>query len=146
MIPGRGQPEKKPFARMRQPLHSAAVGASEMVVLVVEDDVSLRLLCRVNLELEGYRVLEAATLKQARDALASEPVDVVLLDVNVSGESGLDLLYELDAEEERPALALFTGDSTIDGAVHDRVDGVIAKPFTLEDLSGTVARLATRVA
>ena len=115
-------------------------------MLVVEDDVSLRLLCRVNLELEGYRVLEAATLPVARDLLASEPVDVVLLDVHVSGESGLDLLYELDAEDERPALALFTGESRIDPSVHDRVDGLIAKPFTLEDLSGTVARLATRVA
>jgi DNA-binding NtrC family response regulator len=122
------------------------VGGSETTVLVVEDDVSLRLLCRVNLELEGYRVLEAATLALARDLLASEPIDVVLLDVHVSRESGLELLYELDAEEERPALALFTGDSRIDAAVHDRVDGVIAKPFTLEDLSGTVARLATRVA
>jgi len=91
-------------------------------------------------------VVEAATLKAARDAFAAERIDVVLLDINVSGESGLDLLYELDAEEERPGLALFTGESRIDSSVRDRVDDVITKPFTLDALSGTVARLATRVA
>lgn len=146
MISVRRPPEKRSPADVQQSLHSAAVGGSETTVLVVEDDVSLRLLCRVNLELEGYRVLEAATLREARDALAGEPVDVVLLDVHVAGQSGLDLLYELDAEEDRPGLALFTGESRIDAAVRDRVDAVIAKPFTLDDLSGTVARLATRVA
>jgi DNA-binding NtrC family response regulator len=122
------------------------VGDTETIVLVVEDDSSLRLLCRVNLELEGYRVLEAATLREARDSLAAERIDVVLLDVNVAGESGLDLLYELEGREVRPGLALFTGDSRIDWAVRERVDGVISKPFALEDLVGTVTRLATRVA
>jgi DNA-binding response OmpR family regulator len=38
-------------------------------ILVLDDEPSLRLLCRVNLELEGYRVLEAATLDEARTAM-----------------------------------------------------------------------------
>src|ERR671929_1381952 len=57
-------------------------------VLVVDDEPSIRLLCRVNLELEGYRVLEADTLAQARERLRDEDVSVVLLDVHVGSEEG----------------------------------------------------------
>ena len=68
---------------------------SNGTVLVVDDSDSMRLLCRVNLELEGYRVLEAATLADAEGHLADEPVHVVLLDVHVGEENGYDLLERL---------------------------------------------------
>ncbi len=60
--------------------------------MVVEDDPSLRLLCRVNLELEHHRVLEADTLTRARELLDSEPIELVLLDLHIGEERGLDLL------------------------------------------------------
>ena len=66
-----------------------------MTVLIVDDDTAIRLLCRVNLELRGLRVVEAAYLDQARQVLAEEPVDVVLLDLHLGHERGLDLLHEL---------------------------------------------------
>jgi DNA-binding response OmpR family regulator len=66
-------------------------------VLVVDDERSLRLLCRVNLELEGHRVLEAATLAEARALVERESPDVVLLDVHLGNEDGLELLDELEA-------------------------------------------------
>jgi DNA-binding response OmpR family regulator len=59
------------------------MGAERATVLVVDDDPSLRLLCRVNLELEGYRVLEAGDLAAARSALSGDDVDVILLDVHL---------------------------------------------------------------
>src|SRR3954449_5348398 len=72
-------------------------------VLVVDDDASLRLLCRVNLELDGHTVNEAATLDGARAVLSerADQVELVLLDVHVGAENGLTLLDELD--RERPA-------------------------------------------
>ena len=69
-------------------------------VLIVEDDPSLRLLCRVNLELEGLNVLEAETLAQAIALVAGEPIDVVLLDLHVGEDLGLGLLPYL--HESRP--------------------------------------------
>ena len=60
--------------------------ASGKKVLVVDDESALRLLCRVNLELEGHRVLEAATLAEARELLAAELPDVMLLDVHLGTE------------------------------------------------------------
>src|SRR5438132_4849020 len=111
-------------------------------VLVVDDEPSIRLLCKVNLELEGYRVLEAATLDAAREALRAEPVAVVLLDVHVGPDDGRELLAELRAERPELPVALFSGSSELGSAAGFGADAVIPKPFPLEDLTGTVARLA----
>ena len=61
-------------------------------MLVVDDDESLRLLCRVNLELDGFRVLEASTAEEARELIGRERIDAILLDVHLSDGDGRDLL------------------------------------------------------
>ena len=114
------------------------MGGAAHTVLVVDDDDSLRMLCRVNLELEGYRVLEAATIEAAVDVLRAEPVDVVLLDVHVGSADGFTVLENI--QDER--VALLTGSFEVDEARRSQVDAVLPKPFTLSGLSETVARLA----
>jgi DNA-binding response OmpR family regulator len=111
-------------------------------VLVVDDDPALRLLCRVNLELEGYRVLEAPTLEDASVALGTERVDVVLLDVHVGSGDGRSFLRALREEDNPVPVALFTGSSEIDELHRELADCVLAKPFALDDLTSTVERLA----
>src|SRR3954470_4949856 len=91
-------------------------------VLVVDDDEALRLLCRVNLELEGHRVCEAASISAARAALAAEAVDVMLLDVHVGHENGISFLRDLRNEGSRLPVALFTGSATVGGADRDLAD------------------------
>jgi two-component system, NtrC family, response regulator PilR len=113
--------------------------AHQRTILVVDDEPSLRLLCRVNLELEGYRVLEAATVDVAREQLAAEPVDVVLLDVHVGTDSGLDLLDEIEALELAVRVVVLSGTSEISAELRERVDGVLGKPFALTELSEAVA-------
>jgi DNA-binding NtrC family response regulator len=112
-------------------------------VLVVDDDASIRLLCRINLELEGWTVREAATLEQARQQLADGAVGVVLLDVHVGADSGVEFLEELRRDHPDSSVALLTGSvdtpTTLEGV---SVDAVIAKPFTLEELARTVRSLA----
>jgi DNA-binding response OmpR family regulator len=112
-------------------------------VLVVDDDASIRLLCRLNLELDGWDVREAATLPHAADELARGDVDVVVLDVHVGSGDGVEFMHQL--RHERPGLkvAMLTGSDKL-----DRIDSdaVIPKPFTLEQLTSTVAALAPRSA
>ncbi len=110
-------------------------------VLVVDDDESLRLLCRVNLELDGYRVLEAPALGRAREILAAEPVDVVLLDLDLGGRDGGELLSELRSRRAGPAVVLFTGSSHADEPAHEPADGFLPKPFSPDQLRTTVQRL-----
>jgi DNA-binding response OmpR family regulator len=111
-------------------------------VLVVDDDPSLRMLCRINLELDGYRVVEAASIAEARTALEREPVAAMLLDVHVGHGDGRDLLRELRAEGAVPPVALLTGSVSIEEADRGLADAVLGKPFGLDELTQTVARLA----
>ena len=108
-------------------------------MLVVDDEPSLRLLCRVNLEIEGYRVLEAGTVADATATLAREPVDVVLLDMHLGSDSGLDVLDEIDAAELAVRVVVLSGTSEISSELRARADDVLGKPFNLDDLAAAVA-------
>jgi DNA-binding response OmpR family regulator len=116
-----------------------------MTVLVVDDDAAIRLLCRVNLELEGHRVVEASNLGEARSLMAAEPVKVVLLDLHIGKERGLDLLRELRRDRPEVAVALLTGSPQERSPREEATaDAVISKPFAIEELGETVRRIADR--
>jgi DNA-binding response OmpR family regulator len=130
--------------RLRPPARLLpAVDSPGHTVLVVDDDTSIRMLCRLNLELDGWSVREAATLAQAREQLADEGVDVVVLDVHVGSENGVEFLRELRRERPGLKVAMLTGSD----ALRDiDADAVIPKPFTIDGLRTTVAGLAPRAA
>jgi DNA-binding NtrC family response regulator len=115
-----------------------------VTVLVVEDDESLRMLCRINLELENYRVLEAETIDRATALVSAEPIDVVLLDLHVGERHGTELLPVLRSERPEAAVCLLSGTSEADPPDEEGVDEFIRKPFELDVLTETVARLASR--
>jgi DNA-binding NtrC family response regulator len=110
-------------------------------VLIVEDDPSLRLLCRVNLELEHYHVLEAETMAQAIALVGSEPIDVVLLDLHVGDQLGFALLPYLRESRPEASVCLLSGTAESDPEQVAGVHAFIRKPFELEDLTSTVQRL-----
>jgi DNA-binding response OmpR family regulator len=117
-------------------------------VLVVDDEPDLRLILRLNLERWGHDVVLAANAAEADQVLSSQPVDAVLLDVSMPGESGLELLARLRAEGRAPArVALLSAALGVRGdaaALAGGVDGVLEKPFALEDLEALVAALEAR--
>ncbi len=110
-------------------------------VLVVDDDASIRLLCRVNLELDGHEVAEAASLLEARRQLADEQFDAVLLDVHLGRETSADLVDECHAHEPQIPVVLVTGspDALLDRA--PTADAVLAKPFEPKALVDAVRGL-----
>jgi two-component system OmpR family response regulator len=120
------------------------MAGEQKVVLVADDDDAMRLLCRVNLELEGYRVLEAATGAATRLAVEQELVALLLLDVRLGEEDGIALARSLREEHPDLRIVFLTGSAPKGSEELVVADAVIMKPFTLEELSGTVARLAPR--
>jgi DNA-binding response OmpR family regulator len=113
--------------------------ASRPKALVVDDDAALRLLCRVNLELDGFEVIEAATLDDAERAARDERPDVVLLDVHLGGDESYPLLAKLRALGV--PVALVTGSVDAD-EYRDQADAVLSKPFEPQALIAVARRLA----
>src|SRR5579862_5293843 len=100
-------------------------------LLVVDDDARLRELLRRYLADSGFRVTTAGDAGAARASLASFAFDLVVLDVMMPGESGLDLTRALRREGDLPILLL-----TAMAEPEDRVNGLeqgaadyLAKPF-----------------
>jgi DNA-binding NtrC family response regulator len=111
-------------------------------VLVVDDEPSIRFLCRVNLELDGQEVLEADSLAAARSTLAEEDVDVVVLDVHLRGERSDLLVAECHERRPRVPVVLVTGSVEITDPGLSEADAVLPKPFELDQLLSTVRSLA----
>jgi CheY-like chemotaxis protein len=68
-------------------------------VLVVDDEPDVLLLCRVNLEFEGYEVVEASDGEEAMERLREQRFDVVLLDVMMPKMDGWQVLEAVKADE-----------------------------------------------
>ena len=112
-------------------------------VVVADDDPSLRLLCRVNLEQDGYRVLEAESATELELLLGQEDVRLVLLDVRFGSDDGLVVARMLRERYPEVAIALFTGTAPMLSAdARAAADAVLSKPFSLEELSEIARRLA----
>ena len=118
-------------------------------ILVVDDDARLRALLQRFLTEQGFRVSTAENAATARAALADMAFDLLVLDVMMPGETGLDLTAALRAEgQEVPILML-----TARGAPDDRIAGLeqgvddyLAKPFDPRELAlriRTILRRAT---
>jgi DNA-binding NtrC family response regulator len=111
-------------------------------ILVVDDDPSIRFLCRVNLELDGYEVAEADSLESARATLEEGDVAVVLLDVHLYGERSDALLAECHALRPPVPVVIVTGSADVTQERLGEADAVLPKPFELGELLSTVSRLA----
>ena len=108
-------------------------------ILVVEDDPSLRLVCRVNLELENFRVREAEGVADARAAVAAERPALVFLDLHLGAGASDAFLEELRAD----GIPVVLVSGTVDLAEYqERATAVIPKPFDPADLVAAARRHA----
>jgi CheY-like chemotaxis protein len=114
----------------------------QATILVADDDPALRMLCSVNLGFDGYRVIEATSAAEIDEALESEPVSLILLDIHLGADCGLNVARRLRETYPHLAIAFFTGSARLAGKDESLVDGVLPKPFTLEELAEIARRLA----
>lgn len=117
-------------------------GRAQRLVIVADDDASIRLLCRVNLELEGYRVREATGLEEISRIAEEEEVALVLLDIHLGREDGIEVARAVRARRPELPIAFLSGSVDFSERSAAVSDAAIRKPFTLEELIGTVHRLA----
>jgi two-component system, NtrC family, response regulator GlrR len=119
-----------------------ATGRRTRTVLLVDDDPALRLVCRVNLELEGFVALEAASGDEALGLLEREPVGLVVLDQRLEGDlDGVTVARVIRAEHSEVAVVGLTGVVPPPEEFAAYLDEVLVKPFDLEALAHAARRL-----
>jgi excisionase family DNA binding protein len=107
------------------------------LVLVVDDDERLREFVRVNLELEGYSVREAASADEALTAIEDQAPELVLLDVVMPGVDGWQMLQRMQERHGSIPVIMFSGkvdERAASDAEQRGAQGFIGKPFDPQQL------------
>ena len=115
-------------------------------ILVVDDDREIRSLLGRFLDKNEYRVTTAADGREMRQVLKDRHIDLVVLDLMLPGEDGLDLCRKLRAESEIPVIML-----TARGEEMDRIIGLemgaddyLPKPFNPRELLARIKAVLRR--
>jgi len=112
-------------------------------ILIVDDEESFRRhLARLFLR-KGYRVFDVATAAEALEQLESEPVDVVLLDILLPDQDGVEVLRKIKESNPDLQVIMMTGNATVQNAIASMKLGAydyLVKPFDLEELSILINR------
>jgi two-component system OmpR family response regulator len=112
------------------------------VIVIADDDWATRMLVALNLEPAGYEVRSAARGRELDEALADGRAALVLLDIRMGGDNGIEIARRLAAERPELAVIFLTGASyLLTSAENDLAHELIEKPFTIERLHATVTRL-----
>jgi DNA-binding NtrC family response regulator len=110
-------------------------------ILVAEDEVLLRKILTGLFEGEGYRVVTAATGREALERFAAEAVDLVVTDIRMPEMEGLELLDQLKRVDSEALVVIMTAFSSVESAVAALRKGAydyIVKPFINDDLLQSV--------
>jgi two-component system KDP operon response regulator KdpE len=117
-------------------------------VLVVDDEAPMRKLLSNNLKASGYAVRLAADGAEALKLIEEHPFDLLLLDINMPGPNGLQVLEVVRRTEELPVLVLSGRARELDKveALNRGADDYLCKPFGVAELIARVKALLRRVA
>jgi two-component system alkaline phosphatase synthesis response regulator PhoP len=125
-------------------------GNAKTKVLVIDDEAPIRLLCRVNLEAEGMKVIEAADGPSGVDKARDESPDVILLDVMMPGLDGWRVAEQLLQDDRTVGIPIIF--LTARAEFRDRARGLdiggvdyVTKPFNPLELAPLVEGLLDRI-
>lgn len=117
-----------------------------MDILIVDDEASIRRATSIALEAAGHYVETAETGEVALSSLKETSFDLVLLDLYLGEESGLQVLETIRREHPAVHVVMFTANATIPNAVEATRLGAVdflEKPFSPDQLRQSLKRIAT---
>ncbi|MEA2468409.1 MAG: cyclic di-GMP phosphodiesterase [Thermoleophilaceae bacterium] len=116
---------------------AAADNSAETRVLLVDDDEQVLYILERILRTRGYACSPTSSAEAAQELLNRGSYDLVVCDVNLPGESGIDLVARALAEDPRMAALMVSGLDDValaDRALRIGAYGYVVKPFTANDL------------
>lgn len=115
-------------------------------IAVVDDEVQIREAVGEYLELHGYRVSLAEGGEALRQLMAEDPVDLVVLDLNMPGEDGLTIARRLREHSDTAIVILTAAGQTLDRIIGLEVgaDDYMGKPFDLRELLARIKSVLRR--
>jgi two-component system, OmpR family, KDP operon response regulator KdpE len=117
-------------------------------VLVVDNEPQIRRVLRTILASQGHSVVESKSGEEAVDKLRQQKVDLILLDVNMPGMSGVQTCAEIRRSSDTPIIMLTVRDSERDKvqALDAGADDYVVKPFGADELMARVRAALRRAA
>ena len=122
--------------------------ADKINILVVDDSLETVELIKRNLESVGYQIYSANNVQSAVKLLTSLPVSLVITDLKMPGENGMELVRHVAENCKGAGTLVITGFPSIQGAVESIKIGAeeyLVKPFTDEELFKSVERVLTKI-
>lgn len=109
---------------------------SKTKVLLAEDDSTMVALLKTLLKMEGFEVIALHGDDDVIEAVRNEKPDVVLMDVHLSHQSGLDILDNLRKAKDlsNVRVVMSSGASVKEECIHRGADGFLMKPYMPDDL------------
>jgi DNA-binding NtrC family response regulator len=117
---------------------------TEPVVLIVDDEETIRKLLKARFERDGFRVVTASSAEDAQQVVASTPdLGVIVTDIRMPGKDGLTLTSEIKEHHKHLKVIVMTGHgekSTAIRALRIGASDYLEKPFDIEEMVHAVTR------
>lgn len=112
-------------------------------ILIIDDEPAIRKMLEINLEANGYKVIQTDTASQGIQLSASHQPDLILLDIGLPDQNGLDTLLHLRQWYKNPIiiLSVFNQESFIIKALDTGANDYLTKPFRVGELLARIRAL-----
>ena len=117
-------------------------------ILIVDDEKGQRDILNLILKKEDYEVVDVPGVREALEQLEKREFDLIMTDLKMQGQSGLDLLEKVQSDDPQQCIIMMTAHGTVDSAVEAMRKGAfdyLEKPLERDNLMLTLRRAFERI-